>query len=88
MAINKKTCPDANAGNLKPLAHDNNIIAPFGSKRDVAAMLQMSIRSVDNYMADGMPHLKFGKRRCRFDLPAVREWVLAQYGVQRLGSGK
>ena len=76
--------PDANAGNFKSSAHDN--ITPFGSKRDVAAMLQLSVRSVDNHIAAGMPHLKIGKRRCRFDLAAVREWMLAQYGVQRHGS--
>jgi len=77
--------PEADAGNFKSSAHDNNAIAPFGDKRDVAAMLKMSTRSVDNHIAAGMPHLKIGKRRCRFDLAAVREWMLAQYGVQRRG---
>lgn len=80
--------PDADAGNFKPLAHDNNTIAPFGDKRDVARMIKQSVRSVDNHMAAGMPHLKIGKRRCRFDLAAVREWMLSQYGIQRRGGGQ
>jgi hypothetical protein len=80
--------PDADAGNFKSSAHDLNTIAPFGSKRDVAAMLKMSVRSVDNFLAAGMPHMKIGKRRCRFDLPVVREWMLTQYGIQRRGGAQ
>lgn len=80
--------PDADAGNFKSSAHDNNAIAPFGDKRDVARMIKQSVRSVDNHIAAGMPHLKIGKRRCRFDLAAVREWMLAQYGVQRRGGAQ
>ena len=56
---------------------------PFGSKRDVAAMLQMSVRSVDNYVARGCPHIALSKRRLRFDLAEVRAWFKQQYGQQR-----
>jgi len=55
----------------------------YGSKRDVAAMLQMSVRSVDNYIAQGCPHLKLGKRRVRFDLPETRQWLAATFGTTR-----
>jgi len=57
----------------------------FGTKRDVAAMLQMSVRAVDNYLAAGCPVIKLSKRRCRFDLAEVRAWFKKQYGQQRIG---
>ena len=61
----------------------NDTLPRFGSKRDVAAMLQMSVRSVDNYLAAGCPVIMLSKRRCRFDLAEVREWFKTQYGQQR-----
>jgi hypothetical protein len=38
----------------------NNNSPQFGTKRDVAAMLKLSVRTVDNFIARGMPHLKLG----------------------------
>jgi predicted DNA-binding transcriptional regulator AlpA len=55
----------------------------YGSKRDVAAMLQMSVRSVDNFLRAGCPHLKLGKRRVRFDLGEVRLWLADNFRTQR-----
>jgi len=60
----------------------------FGSKRDVAAMVGMSIRSVDNFLAAGLPHVKLSKRRVRFDLPECREWFKKQFGQQRRGASQ
>jgi predicted DNA-binding transcriptional regulator AlpA len=57
----------------------------YGSKADVAAMLQMSRRTVDNLLRQGCPHLKLGSRRCRFDLAEVREWLSENFRVQRRG---
>ena len=59
----------------------------FASKRDVAALLGFSVRTVDNLMARGLPHYKVGRRRCRFDLAEVRDWVKQTYGARRLGKG-
>jgi hypothetical protein len=56
---------------------------PLGTKRDVAAMLKMSVRSVDNYIMAGCPVIKLSPRRCRFDLLDVREWFKNKYGQQR-----
>jgi predicted DNA-binding transcriptional regulator AlpA len=56
----------------------------FGDKRDVAAMAAMrSTRWVELQMAAGMPHLKLGPRRVRFDLEEVREWLKEKYHQQR-----
>ena len=59
--------------------------ANFGSKKDVARMLQMSVRSVDNYLAAGLPHVKISSRRVRFDLPECRQWFKDLFGQQRRG---
>ena len=75
--------PDAATGDTK-LATTTDI-PRFGSKRDVAAMLQMSVRSVDNYLRAGCPVIKLSPRRCRFDLGEVQTWFKTQYGQQRRG---
>jgi hypothetical protein len=56
----------------------------FGDKRDVASLAgDMSVRWVDGQLALGMPHMKFGARRVRFDLDEVRSWLKERYGQQR-----
>jgi hypothetical protein len=60
--------------------------ACFGDKRAVAAMAGgMSFRWVDGEMAKGMPYLRLGARRCKFDLAEVRAWLKGQYAARRLG---
>lgn len=58
-------------------------VARYGGKRDVASMVQMSVRSVDNLVAQGCPHLKLGKRRVRFDMAEVRQWLADNFRTQR-----
>lgn len=56
----------------------------LGDKDDVGQLAGgMSRRWVDDQMVLGMPHLKIGKRRVRFDLQEVREWLKEKYHVQR-----
>ena len=55
----------------------------YGSKRDVAAMIQMSVRSVDNFVAKGCPHLRVSSRRLRFDMGEVRAWLADNFRTQR-----
>lgn len=55
----------------------------YGSKRDVAAMVQMSVRSVDNFVAKGCPHLRVSSRRLRFDMGEVRQWLAENFRTQR-----
>lgn len=57
----------------------------FGTKRDVARMVGMSVRSISNFMALGLPHVKLSKRRVRFDLPDCRQWFKDKFGQQRVG---
>lgn len=57
----------------------------FANKRDVAALLGFSVRTVDNLMTRGLPHYTVGKRRCRFDLAEVSNWIKQVYDARRLG---
>lgn len=61
-------------------------IPGYGGKRDVALMVQMSVRSVDNFVAQGCPCLKLGKRRVRFDMAEVRQWLTDNFRTQRRGA--
>jgi hypothetical protein len=72
--------PDADTGNPKLSVIET--VPRLGAKRDVANLANMkSIRWVDLQMSAGMPHLKLGARRCRFDLAEVAAWLKQKYGV-------
>ncbi len=60
-----------------------NIPSPFASKKQVAEFIGLSVRTVDAYLAQGMPHLKLGARRTRFDLGEVKQWLNDNFHVQR-----
>ena len=79
--IQNSSTPDAAAGNKS--ATNTATLPRYGSKRDVAAMLQMSVRTVDNLCAAGLPFLAISKRRLRFDMAEVRQWLADTYRTQR-----
>ena len=54
-------------------------------KKAVAAMLGFSRRHIDNLVAQGCPHMKFGKRRVRFDPTEVLQWCKERFGIVRRG---
>ena len=57
----------------------------FGGKREVAAMLAVCPRSVDNLLERGLPHLKLGRRAVRFDMEEVKQWAKREFGTARMG---
>lgn len=57
----------------------------FGNKQDVANMLGICRRSVDNLMARGLPHIKLTARTVRFNLEEVADWSKRTYSQQRIG---
>lgn len=57
----------------------------YADKRGIAEMLDVSVRSVDNFLAEGMPHFKLTARCIRFDVDEVRAWLKERYGTRRLG---
>lgn len=86
MIINS-TCtnPEAIAGETKAGGDYWSNLRCLGDKRAVAGMVGMSHRWVDQQLTKGMPHLKVGNRRVRFDLDEVRAWLKDKYGTRRRG---
>lgn len=52
-------------------------------KRRVAEVIGLSVRTVDNLLQKGMPHIRLGSRRVRFDLDDVIDWIKKEYGTRK-----
>lgn len=53
------------------------------TKEEVAALLQITLRTLDRYIARGLPHLKLGYKTMRFDWAEIKEWLAAQFWVSK-----
>lgn len=54
----------------------------FDDKRQLADRLGVSIRTIDNLLVHGLPHIKLTRKLTRFPRAAVDAW-LAQRQVRR-----
>jgi excisionase family DNA binding protein len=54
----------------------------YEDKRQLAARLGVSVRTIDNLLARGLPHIKLTRKLTRFPRVAVDEW-LAERQVRR-----
>lgn len=45
------------------------------TKAQLAAYLQLTPRSIENFQRRGMPFYRLGARRNRFDIASVRAWL-------------
>lgn len=59
--------------------------SPYIDKRALALRMGIALRTVDNWLQRGLPHLKLGPRRVRFDLREVDEWFRIHCRVVRKG---
>ncbi len=59
--------------------------SPYIDKKALATRLGLSRRTIDNWMQRGLPHLKLGARRVRFDLRDVEPWLQRQCRTVRYG---
>ena len=59
--------PDAGAV-VKPLPE-------YEDKKQLAARLGVSIRTIDNLLSRGLPHLKLTRKLTRFPRGPVNEWL-------------
>ena len=59
--------------------------SPYIDKKALANRLGLSRRTIDNWMQRGLPHLKLGARRVRFDLRDVEPWLQRQCRTVRYG---
>ena len=75
--------PDDAAGNFKPATPASD--QRYGDKNAVAKMIGVSKRTVENLMAQGLPHLALGRRRTRFEMDEVRAWLRQKFRTQRRG---
>jgi excisionase family DNA binding protein len=52
-------------------------IAPdyYEDKKQLAKRIQCSVRTIDNLMARGLPHVKLTRKLTRFPRVAVDEWI-------------
>jgi hypothetical protein len=57
-------------------------IVPLVKKPQIAKVLTCSPRTVDNYMAQGMPHHKPSPRKVTFDCEEVLTWYKNKFGQQ------
>ena len=54
----------------------------YENKKQLAARLGVSVRTIDNLLARGLPHIKLTRKLIRFPRAAVDEW-LAERQVSR-----
>jgi hypothetical protein len=62
---------------------NQTLLASPTDKRGYAQHWQGSTRWVDGLLAQGLPHLKIGKRRVRIFIPEADAWMVEQFRVQR-----
>ena len=68
--------------NQQPKEADEVQLVPLLNKPQIAKLLTCSKRTVDNYMADGMPHQKPSPRKVTFDSAEVLKWYKGKFGQQ------
>jgi excisionase family DNA binding protein len=70
--------------NQNPEAGPGQATQPdYENKRQLAARLGVSVRTIDNLLTRGLPHLKLTCKLIRFPRAAVDEW-LAERQVRRV----
>ena len=57
----------------------------YVNKRELAAIIGVSVRSIDNFLAAGLVHFRLTARCIRFDVTEVRAWMKERYATQRIG---
>jgi len=75
----KVSKPDAATGENKLAANDNGIV----DKKEYASRWSFSLRTIDNLLRDGLPHLKVGKRRVRIFVADADLWMRERFSQQR-----
>jgi excisionase family DNA binding protein len=72
--MNETNSPVPGAG--QPPAPD------YENKRQLAARLAVSVRTINNLILRGLPHVRFSRKLLRFPVAAVNEW-LAERQIRR-----
>ena len=75
MTTQEDAQPNTGAGNSNPKDYE--------SKKELAGRLGVSVRTIDNLLARGLPHIKLTRKLTRFPRIAVDQW-LAERQVRRV----
>jgi hypothetical protein len=75
---NNSYTPEAATGNLK-------LAATVTDKKGYGQHWQFSTRKIDDLLAQGLPHLKIGKRRVRIIVEEADVWMHERFSTQRRG---
>jgi len=59
--------------------------AVIGRKKDFAQHIRVSPRSVDQMLANGMPHMRISNRMVRINFAEATQWLEEHFRVQRRG---
>lgn len=62
--------------------------SPVTDKQGFGRRWGFSTRQVDNFLGQGMPHLKIGKRRVRIVIAEADAWMHEKFATRRLASRK
>lgn len=86
--LKAKTQSDAATGNNKLAdseagAKPERITYPITDKRGYGTRWGLCVRSVDNLLRQGLPHIKVGARRVRINVDEADAWMKQRYGTQR-----
>jgi len=60
-----------------------HLAAQVTNKRGYAERWQSSVRTVDNWIARGLPHIKLSPRMIRINIPEADAWLRQKFGCQR-----
>ncbi len=76
MSIQNEISESPGTGASQPPAPD------YENKQQLAARLGVCVRTIDNLLAHGLPHLKLTRKLIRFPRAAVDQW-LAERHIRR-----
>lgn len=68
-----------------PLAAPAEIQPRLVRKHALARANSVSIRTVDNWLRRGCPHVSITRRLTLFDPVAVHDWLMSNFGARRIG---
>jgi excisionase family DNA binding protein len=50
------------------------------TKQELAEILKVTVPTIDRYMKDGMPYMKFATGKVRFEIEEVKKWAYEKKG--------
>jgi hypothetical protein len=59
----------------------------YGTKKDFASLMGVSLRTVNTWLSRGMPGLKTSARQVRLNLIECAAWAESEFRVVRLSGG-